>query len=134
MAYLTAAELAALVGSKDLATAAPDPDEADRYDAAAVTEQLEAASDWIDDQLRLRYVVPLDDPPEWLKDAAGYIAHAWLCGDVETSDTIRRRRQRAERSVRQAGSGKVLLDAPRTRQGRVSVTRPTGRTDWRGLV
>ena len=135
MAYLTHRDLAALVGERDLAAAAPPaPGAQEAYDSGDVTARIEAASDWVDDLLRNRYPVPLADPPGWLVDGVGHIAHRALCDGASITDVIRERARRAEKRLRDVAAGTASL--PRAAAGARSprLVAPARRPDWRGVI
>lgn len=62
MAYLTAAELAAVIGSERLREIA-DPNNTGAADPTVVGEALRAAQSSIDSRIGKKYRVPLADPP-----------------------------------------------------------------------
>ena len=134
MAYLTPTELAEIVGEAELAAAAPPANDLDKWDADAVRDALLAASALVDARLRVRYAVPLDPVPDFLRRVTARLAHYELVGEGAESDLIRDRRRTAQKTLERVARGELLIGAARTTAGRARLAPATGRTDLRGLV
>lgn len=144
--YCTAADLEAALGRAALLLAAPDPDDADAVDAAAVGRAIAAVGSRIDGALRARYALPLPDVPEALRRAAVRLVHAELVNEDTATDLIASRADAASKLLDAVASGRIRIggdldgDAGRNAstgaaRAHVSRRRPAyGRDGLKGLV
>lgn len=146
-AYLSLADLEAIIGREALLAAAPDPATPGAVDAARVAGAIEEVSARVDARLRAYYSLPLPAVPGFLARAVARIVHAEMCDEAASTDLIQSRRDASERLVRDVAAGKMRIGGDldgdgranqRTGQGRASVVRPAGRryspSDTAGII
>lgn len=145
--YVTHDQVAAIVGTRALAAAAPDPNDSDRYHTATVEEAIDAVSEQVDARLRSAYTIPLGDVPQFLRRAVARIVHDELTDTDTDADIITRRAEAAWKSVGAIAKGELRIgegdddgdgaENPRTRQGKavlISGARAYRRTDLDGVL
>lgn len=108
MVYATAKEMEDLLGERMFLEAA-DRDHDGSADLVAVESALRKASSLADSYLA-RWL-PVEEPPEALKDAVIRIAHYQLTGETGNEET-RRRYDDAIQWLRDIASGKASLGIP----------------------
>ena len=145
--YVTPAEVAAIVGDRALAAAAPDPDGSGQFHAPTVQEAIDAVSEQVDARLRSAYTIPLGDVPVFLARFVARIVHDELTDPATDADIITRRATAAWKSIDAIAEGKLRIgegdddgdgqENPRTRQGKailVSPPRRYRRSDLTGVL
>ena len=144
--YVTHDQVAAIVGARALAAAAPDPNDSERYHTATVEEAIDAVSEQVDARLRSAYTIPLGDVPQFLRRAVARIVHDELTDTDTDADIITRRAEAAWKSVGAIAKGELRIgegddgdgaENPRTRQGKavlISGARSYRRTDLSGVL
>ena len=145
--YVTPQEIAAIVGEAELAAAARDPDDPNRWHEATVQEAIDAASEQLDARLRNAYTLPLEDVPSFLSRAVARIVHDELVDSGTGTELIERRAKAAWKTVDMIASGELRIgegdddadgkENPRTRQGKAIIAAPPRRyrrTDLSGVI
>lgn len=107
--YLSADQLADIIGIEALIIAAPDAD--DGYDAGRVEAAIAAVGEKIDAELLARYEIPLTEVSDYIRRLAARLAHAELVGDSDMTDLIASRADQARADLKRISRGEIRLGA-----------------------